>query len=103
MSNYLIIELSNCELMRKIENYKVSLLERTKRFGIAVIKISSQLPKNPAGFTVADQVVRSSTSIGANLIEAQENITPLLQENNEIVKILIATLKKLKSNLQFDN
>jgi len=126
--------------MRKIENYKVSLLERTKRFGIAVIKISSQLPKNPAGFTVADQVVRSSTSIGANLIEAQEavskkdflykinhslkeaketkywleiikessllkseDITPLLQENNEIVKILIATLKKLKSNLQFDN
>ena len=89
--------------MRKIENYKVSLLERTKRFGIAVIKISSQSPKNPAGFTVADQVVRSSTSIGANLIEAQENITPLLQENNEIVKILIATLKKLKSNFQFDN
>ena len=120
--------------MRKIDNYKVSLIERTKRFGIAVIKISSKLPKNQAGFTIADQVVRSSTSIGANLIEAQEavsgkdflykinhclkeaketrywleiikessllkseDIVPLLQENNELVKILIATLKKLKA------
>jgi len=121
--------------MRKIDGYKVNLLERTKKFGIEVIKISSKLPRNPAGFAVAGQVVRSSTSVGANLIEAQEavskkdflykmnfclkeaketkywlevikdssllkteNLVPLLQENDEIVKILVVTLKKLKSN-----
>lgn len=32
-----------------------------------------------------------------------KDIALLLQENNELVKILIATLKKLKSNLQFEN
>lgn len=120
--------------MRKIENYRINLLERTKKFAVAVIRFSSKLPKNPAGFTLADQLVRASTSIGANLIEAQEAISKkdflykisyclkeaketkywleiikdsslleagelsfLLQESEEIVKILITILKKLKS------
>jgi len=119
--------------VRKINSYKVNLLEKTKKFSVAIIKISSQLPKNPAGFTIADQVVRAGTSIGANLIEAQEAISakdffykitvslkevketkywleliylsgllakkkvgPLLQEVEEIGKILIATVKRLR-------
>jgi len=120
--------------MRKIESYKVNLIERVKIFSVVVIKMSSQLPKNPAGFTIADQVVRSSTAIGSNLVEAQEAVSPkdflykinhslkeaketkywlemirdaslleteeltrLLRESEEIVKILIVTLKKLKA------
>lgn len=120
--------------MRKIESYKTNLIERAKTFCITVIKISSRLPKNPAGLTIANQVVRSSTSIGSNLIEAQEAVSPkdflykinhslkeaketkywleiikdaslleseelvwLLRESEEIVKILIVTLRKLKS------
>lgn len=119
--------------MRKIDKYKVNLLEKTKNFGVAIIKNSSQLPKNPAGFTIADQLVRAGTSIGANLIEAQEAISakdffykiticlkearetrywleliclsnlldeskvrPLLQELEEISKILTVTVKKLR-------
>lgn len=61
--------------MRKIDKYEVNLLDKTKSFGVAIIKVSSQLPKNPAGFTIADQLVRAGTSIGANLIEAQEAIS----------------------------
>jgi four helix bundle protein len=119
--------------MRKIDEYQINILERTKKFAVGVIKISSVFPKNPAGFTISDQLVRAGTSIGANLIEAQEavspkdffykitislkeaketkywlelislsnllsgkEIKPLLQEVEEIVKILIATLKKLR-------
>lgn len=98
-----------------------------------MIKISAAFPKNPAGFTISDQLVRAGTSIGANLIEAQEavspkdfrykiaislkeakeakywlelirlsglldkrKIRPLLQEVDEIGKILVVTLKKLR-------
>jgi four helix bundle protein len=120
--------------MREIDRYKLNILDRTKKFGIAIIKISSLLPKNPAGFTIADQLIRAGTSIGANLIEAQEavsnkdfiykisfslkeaketkywlelisatnlinsqSVIPLLQENEEIVRILVTILKKLKN------
>lgn len=120
--------------MKKINSYKVNLLEKTKKFGVSIIKISSKLPKNPAGFTLADQLVRAATSIGANLVEAQEAVSkkdfvykisfalkeaketkywlelikssdllkredlrPILRENEEIVKILVVTLKKLRN------
>lgn len=120
--------------MRQIDSYTINILERTKTFAVKIITISSELPKNPAGFTIADQLVRASTSIGANLIEAQEAVSnndfiykisfslkeakethywleliklsqlltaektlPLLKENEEIVKILVAILKKLKT------
>ncbi len=119
--------------MRKIDHYEVNLLERTKTFAVSAIKISSCLPRNPAGFAIASQLVRAATSIGANLIEAQEAIShkdflykinislkeaketkywlelifssnllaikevaPILQENEEIVRILVASLKKLR-------
>lgn len=119
--------------MRKIDTYKSNLLERTKHFAVKTINASSQLPKNPVGFALADQLVRAATSIGANLVEAQEavsqkdfvfkinhslkeaketqywleiikdsslvdgaNILPLLREIEEIVKILVVTVKKLR-------
>lgn len=121
--------------MRKIESYKSNLLERVKIFAVNIIKTSSLLPKNPAGFTLADQLVRAGTAIGSNLIEAQEAVSkkdfiykinhglkeaketqywldlimtsklidkiviiPLLRESEEIVKILVATVKKLRIN-----
>ena len=120
--------------MRQIDGYEINILQRTKKFGVQIIKISSELPKNPAGFTIADQLVRAGTSIGANLIEAQEasskkdflykinislkeaketiywlnltsesnllnseKISPALREGEEIVRILIAILRKLKT------
>lgn len=61
--------------MRKIDSYASNLLERAKRFSVLVIQLSSQLPKNPAGYAIASQLVRSATSIGANLVEAQESVS----------------------------
>jgi len=54
------------------EKYPVSILSRSFAFGVKVVRLASLLPKNPAGFVLADQLVRSGTSIGANLVEAQE-------------------------------
>ncbi len=44
--------------------------ERTFRFGVRVVKLSNRLPRTAAGFELAHQVIRSGTSIGANLEEA---------------------------------
>jgi four helix bundle protein len=43
-----------------------ALQNRTKQFHIDVIKICETLPKNPAGYETAKQVIRSAGSVGAN-------------------------------------
>ena len=39
---------------------------RTKQIGLKVIKLIDDLPNKPSAWAVAKQIVRSSTSIGAN-------------------------------------
>jgi len=39
---------------------------RTKQIGLKVIKLIDDLPNKPSAWTVSKQIVRSSTSIGAN-------------------------------------
>jgi S23 ribosomal protein. len=48
------------------------ILERTFKFSVEIIKICSILPKNSVGYAVSNQLVRSATSIGANIEEAQD-------------------------------
>ncbi|TAK53878.1 MAG: four helix bundle protein [Bacteroidetes bacterium] len=44
--------------------------ERTFEFGVRVVKMSEQLPNSKAGKVLGNQVLRSGTSIGANVEEA---------------------------------
>jgi four helix bundle protein len=44
--------------------------ERTFEFALATIKLAETLPKNTAGFKLGKQILRSGTSIGANVEEA---------------------------------
>ena len=46
-------------------------MERCYRFSIAIIKLTRDLPEKRVYWTVSDQVVRSATSIGANIIEGK--------------------------------
>ena len=39
---------------------------RTKKFHVDVLKLSSQFPRNAAGFETAKQLIRSAGSVGAN-------------------------------------
>ena len=114
------------------------ILERTFKFGVAIIKLANFLPKTPSGFTITNQIVRSGTSVGANIEEAQDastkkefiksvsialrearetkfwlrtatesdNLKPeitknILNESDELIKILVAIIKKSKMNLWF--
>lgn len=51
------------------------ILDRTFKFGIRVIKMGNSLPRTPAGYALASQLIRSGTSIGANIQEAQSAIS----------------------------
>jgi four helix bundle protein len=46
-------------------------MERCYRFSIAVIKLTRGLPEKRVYWTVSDQLIRSATSIGANIIEGK--------------------------------
>lgn len=48
---------------------------RSLKFAVLIIKLSLLLPRNSAGFAIASQIVRSGTSIGANIHEAQDSST----------------------------
>ncbi|MEK7757259.1 MAG: four helix bundle protein [Planctomycetota bacterium] len=45
--------------------------ERTFRFGVRVVRAAGALPRTAAGAVLARQVIRSGTSVGANIQEAQ--------------------------------
>jgi len=44
--------------------------ERTFLFGVLVVRLVGQLPRTVAGYAIGRQVVRSGTSVGANVEEA---------------------------------
>ncbi len=46
------------------------LKKRTKEFALRIIKLVNALPNNSAGRVIGNQLLRSGTSIGANVSEA---------------------------------
>jgi four helix bundle protein len=56
----------------KNEDYKSMLIKRSYRFSIDTIEFIDMLPrKSLSSEVIAKQLIRSATSIGANIIEAQ--------------------------------
>jgi|SRR3989344_70179 len=51
--------------------FKTNLIDRCYKFSLGVIKLADRLPSKRSAWVIADQVIRSSTSIGANLVEAR--------------------------------
>jgi four helix bundle protein len=48
----------------------VDIDKRSFEFGVRIISLVNALPKSTAGFALAKQIIRSGTSIGANIQEA---------------------------------
>lgn len=70
---------------------KKDLLERFFKFAIEIIKLAGKLPKTPAGYAIASQIIRSGTSIGANSEEAQDAIS-----RKEFLKTINISLKEAR-------
>lgn len=54
------------------QDFKTLLIQRSKTFSLDIWKLLDSLPSNSFSFNIiAKQLLRSATSIGANIIEAQ--------------------------------
>jgi four helix bundle protein len=64
----------------------MQIQDRTLEFGIRILKFTDKLPKTAAGMVLAKQLIRSGTSIGANMEEADGASS----KNDFINKVTIA-------------
>ncbi len=53
------------------------LEERTAKFGESVIELCKKIPKNEITRPLINQLVRSTTSVGANYCEADDSVSKL--------------------------
>ena len=51
------------------------IVVRTFNFGVQIIKLAEHIPMSQAGKVIARQVLRSGTSVGANVEEAESAYT----------------------------
>ena len=52
-------------------NFKIEFQNRLLLFSISIVNLSKLLRKDPNYWIIVDQILRSATSIGANIIEAK--------------------------------
>ena len=60
-----------------MQNSKVDLKVRCYKFSLQVISLTDTLPNKRSAWIITDQLIRSATSIGANLIEAKSSSSRL--------------------------
>lgn len=56
-------------------NNKIDITNRTLKFSVGIIQLVNKMPKGLGSFRLGDQIIRSGTSIGANIEEAQSAIS----------------------------
>ncbi|OGG14272.1 hypothetical protein A2773_06670 [Candidatus Gottesmanbacteria bacterium RIFCSPHIGHO2_01_FULL_39_10] len=69
----------------------------TKRcfdFAVLIVQLANKLPRTAAGFAIANQIIRSGTSVGANVVEAQDAIS-----KKEFIRIMFFALKECRETL----
>lgn len=54
------------------KEWKEIFQDRLLEFSVKIIILANILPKTPAGFAIASQLIRAATSVGANFGEAQD-------------------------------
>ncbi len=51
--------------------FKSDLKLRTYKFSLGIIALMDDLPQKRSAWIIQDQLIRSATSVGANLVEAR--------------------------------
>jgi four helix bundle protein len=57
--------------------FKSDLIGRCYKFGLNVIKLTDNMPNKRSAWVISDQLIRSATSIGANLVEGKASSSRL--------------------------
>lgn len=73
---------------------KRDIVERTFKFSLRIVEIVNSLPKTTTGFAIGNQVIRSGTSIGANMEEAQDAFS-----RNDFSHAINISLKEARETL----
>ena len=60
-----------------MQNSKVDLKIRCYKFSLQIISLTDTLPNKRSSWVIADQLIRSATSIGANLTESKASSSRL--------------------------
>lgn len=63
--------------MQNSKVYKSDLKVRCYKFSLQIIELTDKLPSKRSSWIITDQLIRSATSIGANLIEASASSSRL--------------------------
>ncbi|MBA7692324.1 hypothetical protein ES703_100891 [subsurface metagenome] len=59
------------KMENKSSKHKIKLKDRTYQYSIKMIEFLDNLPKDNSAQIISKQLLRSATSIGANIVEAQ--------------------------------
>ena len=65
--------MSNLKTQNQNSNLKSNIRYRAYQFSLSIIKLIQSFPEKKTFWVFADQLLRSATSIGANLIEAKSS------------------------------
>ena len=77
-----------------MQNPKVDLRTRCYKFSLQIISLTDVLPNKRSVWVIADQLIRSATSIGANLIEAKASSSRL--EFKKFYEISLKSANEIK-------
>jgi four helix bundle protein len=77
-----------------MKGWKKKISDRFLNFGVNIIKITVELKKNIIGKVIADQLLRSGTSAGANFEETYD-----AESRTDFIHKLQLVLKELKESL----
>lgn len=58
-------------------NFKTDLQGRCYKFSLDIIRLTDVLPDRRCAWIISDQLIRSATSVGANLVEARASSSRL--------------------------
>lgn len=61
----------NLKMQNDNSKFKIEFNQRLIRFSLKIIKFCAKIRQNRNLWSIADQLIRSATSIGANIIEAK--------------------------------
>ncbi|MBL7154949.1 MAG: four helix bundle protein [Candidatus Portnoybacteria bacterium] len=64
---------SKVKMQNDKEKFKKDFIKRLIRFSIEIIKFTEELKKNRIPWAIIDQLIRSATSVGANVVEAKSS------------------------------
>ncbi len=67
---------------------KNNLQSKSFNFSLAIINLTTSFPRKPQYWVITDQLIRSATSIGANIIEAKAS-----SSKREFIKFFEIALK----------